>query len=112
MKLLLYCEKAKPYLLDMAKDNEEFEKGIRFSLTSGKELTKKDKLNIDKVLDAVNSFLKYNISQGNCNWEIKQFILDLTTLLSADIVGNSSLNDIKNTLTQHIFHIIDIIKGL
>ena len=37
MKLLLYCEKAKPYLLDMPKDNEEFEKGIRFSLTSGKE---------------------------------------------------------------------------
>ena len=51
----------------------------------GKELTKKDK--------------------------IKQFILDLTTLLSANIVGGSSLNDIKNTLTQHIFHIIDIIKG-
>lgn len=37
MKLLLYCEKAKPYLLDMPKDNEEFEKGISFSLTSGKE---------------------------------------------------------------------------
>ena len=37
MKLLLYCEKAKPYLLDMPKDNEEFEKGIRFSLTSGNE---------------------------------------------------------------------------
>lgn len=40
MKLLLYCEKAKPYLLDMPKDNEEFEKGIRFSLASVKEFEK------------------------------------------------------------------------
>ena len=74
----------------------------------GKELSEEDKLNIDKLLDAVNSFLKYNISQGNCNGEIKQFILDLITLLSADIVGNSSLNKIKNTLTQGVFHIIDL----
>lgn len=77
----------------------------------GKELTEEDKLNIDKLLDAINSFLKYNISQDNCNGEIKQFILDLTTLLSANIVGSSNLNDIKNTLTQCVFHIIDIIKG-
>ena len=55
--------------------------------------------------------LKYNTSQGNCNGEIKQFILDLTTLLSANIVGGSSLNDTKNTLTQCVLHIIDIIKG-
>ena len=74
----------------------------------GKELSEEDKLNIDKLLDAINSFLKYNISQGNCNGEIKQFILDLTTLLSVDIVGSSNLKDIKNTLTQCVFHINDL----
>ena len=71
----------------------------------GKELTEKDRLNIDKLLDAVNSFLKYNINQGTCNGEIKRFILDLTTLLSVDIVGNSSLDDVRSTLGQGVFYI-------
>ena len=37
LKLLWYCTKNKPYLIHMPKDQEEFENGIEFSLSSGEE---------------------------------------------------------------------------
>lgn len=64
MKLLLYCTKAKPYLLHMPKDNEEFEKGIEFSLTDGKEFAQ-------ACLDVNNYKLNGKIV-AECDFEVEK----------------------------------------
>lgn len=64
-KLLLYCTKAKPYLLHMPKDNEEFKKGIEFSLTDGKEFAQ-------ACIDVNNYKLNGKIV-AECDFEVHKF---------------------------------------
>ena len=63
-KLLLYCTKANPYLLHMPKDNEEFKKGIEFSLTDGKEFAQ-------ACIDVNNYKLNGKIV-AECDFEVEE----------------------------------------
>lgn len=63
-KLLLYCTKAKPYLLHMPKDDEEVKKGIEFSLTSGKEFR-------EAYLD-INDYKLNGKIVAECDFEVEE----------------------------------------
>lgn len=114
MKLLLYCTKAKPYLLHMPKDNEEFKKGIEFSLTDGKEFAQacidvnNYKLNGKIVAECDFEVEKLQIVYGK-GWETKTIKgtenIEKLTCLNRDKLyqyckGNGYAIHIKNL---HIF---------
>ena len=122
MKLLLYCEKGKPYLLDMPKDNEEFEKGIRFSLTSGKEFEQAGldvnnyKLNgkivaeCDYDISIHNWYNDYNLFEKLYYQENMMFNNENSCMSSRELVsylGNNNLK--KDFYAIHIknLHIFD-----
>lgn len=64
MKLLLYCTKAKPYLIKMPGDEEEFKNGIEFSITSGEEFKQ-------ACID-VNKFKLNGKIVAECDFEVEE----------------------------------------
>ena len=85
MKLLLYSEKTKPYLLHMPKDNEEFEKGIRFSLTDGK--------NFEQAGLDVNNYKLNGKIVVECDFEVEEIYIGKSYgfLRNVEIVYTDSL---------------------
>lgn len=67
-KALLYATKEKPYLLHMPKDNEEFKKGIEFSLASGKEFK-------EAGLD-INNYKLNGKVVAECDYEVEEIFED------------------------------------
>ena len=127
MKLLLYCEKAKPYLLDIPKDNEEFEKGIKFSMASVKEFehagidVNNYKLNGKIVAEgdfevSIHNWYKdYNLFEKLYYQENMMFNNESSCMSSRDLVsylGNNNLK--KDFYAIHIknLHIFDEPKEL
>jgi len=94
IKALLYCTKAKPYLLDMPKDNEEFKKGVKFSLTSGK--------NFKQACIDINDYKLNGKIVAECDYEIEK--VEYKHIKERDkfgILHNGSWYEYKGTNVTH-----------
>lgn len=80
-KALLYATKEMPYLLHMPKDDEEFKKGIEFSLTSGKEFK-------EAGLD-INNYKLNGKVVAECDYEVEE----IDTMALSEHIYDDYYND-------------------